>query len=65
MKPSLDCLARWREARRVRALRRRESRHHAAPSANMDRLTAEAGLAGKDRYRTFTTIFGGGDGRLP
>ena len=60
MKPDRHCLTRWREARRARAQRRIESRHHRATTANADRLSAEAGLATNDRHRAFGTIFGGG-----
>jgi len=59
MKPDRQFLARWREARRARAQRRRESRHHAATSANTDRLSAEARIAANDRHRAYGNIFGG------
>lgn len=59
MKPDGRFLARWREARRARAQRRRESRHHAATSANMDRLSAETRIAANDRHRAYGSIFGG------
>ena len=59
MKPDRQFLARWREARRARAQRRRESRYHAATSANMDRLSGEARIAANDRHRAYGNIFGG------
>lgn len=59
MKPDRQFLARWREARRARTQRRRELRHHADTSANMDRLSAEARIAANERHRAYGNIFGG------
>jgi hypothetical protein len=61
MKPNSYPVARWREARRAGAQRRREARlYPRASSANMNRLRAEAGMAADDRHRAFGTVFGGG-----
>lgn len=60
MKPHRKPLARWREARRARAQRRREARMNpAAGSENMDRLDGEARIATNDRQRAYGNIFGG------
>ena len=61
MKPKRNLIANWREARRAGAQRRREARlYPRAASANMDRLSAEAGMAANDRRQSFGSIFGGG-----
>lgn len=49
MKPKRKPVARWREARRARAQRRREARMNPTTSASMDRLNAEARNANDDR----------------
>jgi hypothetical protein len=51
--------ARWRDRRRARAQLRREAREHRPPSANDDRLRAEAALTDDDRRRSYGKIFDG------
>ncbi len=60
MKPKRNRVARWREARRAAAQRRREARMYPrASSANMGRLNAEARMAADDRRQAIGSTFGG------
>jgi len=57
--PDAGRVARWRERRRAKAQRRRESQEHRPPDANETRLRAEADLSNAERGRSYGNIFGG------